>query len=73
MIDRIVKDIENGKHNKQLINHAKGEIFIHTILCFFGVHDYSEDKVLSYIQSKIDSKNIKTLSCFYCHNRLNVK
>ncbi len=73
MRDKILQDIEDGKYDKQFLNYAKREIFIHKIFCFFGLHDYSEDSVLSYLQSKINNKNIKTLSCFYCHKRLNVE
>jgi len=72
MRDKILKDIETGKYDKQFLYYAKLEIFIHKILCFFGLHDYDEDKSLSYLESRINKK-IKVSSCFYCHKKLNVE
>jgi hypothetical protein len=46
------------------------EIFIHKILCSFGLHDYDEDATLSFLQSKIQDKKVKVLSCFYCNKKM---
>lgn len=73
MRDKVLQYIEDNKYDQEAVNYAKREIFTHKALCFFGLHDYSEDKVLSYLQSRINKKNIKTLSCFYCHKKLNVE
>lgn len=73
MKDKVLKDIEDGKYDNKFLNYAKREIFIHKIFCFFGLHDYGEDSTLSWLESKIQKKNVKVLSCFYCHKKLNVE
>jgi len=51
---------------------AKREIILHKSLCLFGLHDYDEDKILSYLTSEIEHRDVKVLVCFYCGKRLKV-
>jgi len=50
---------------------AKVEIFIHKVLCYFGIHDYSDNSVLSFLESKIQHRDTTILSCFYCPKKIN--
>lgn len=68
-----MNSLKTSNEMKPYEDWAKFEIFIHKILCFFGIHDYSEDSTLSWFETEIKKEKITILKCFYCGKRMPIK